>query len=104
MDFAAPVDHRIKLKECEKKDKYIDFARELKKKLWNKKMTIIPIVIDAFGSVIKRTGGIRSWRTSGDHPNYNIVENSQNTEKCPGDSRRLDVTQTPVKYHQLKLM
>ena len=25
--FAVPVDHRIKLKECEKKDKYLDLAR-----------------------------------------------------------------------------
>ena len=31
VDFAVPADHRIKLKECEKKDKYLDFARELKK-------------------------------------------------------------------------
>ena len=30
VDFAVPVDHRIKLKECEKKDKYLDLARELK--------------------------------------------------------------------------
>ena len=30
-DFAVPADHRIKLKECEKKDKYLDLARELKK-------------------------------------------------------------------------
>ena len=31
VDSAVPADHRIKLKECEKKDKYIDLARELKK-------------------------------------------------------------------------
>ena len=31
VDFAVPSDHRIKLKECEKKDQYLDFARELKK-------------------------------------------------------------------------
>ena len=31
VDVAVPADHRIKLKECEKKDKYLDFARELKK-------------------------------------------------------------------------
>ena len=41
--------HRIKLKECEKKDKYLDLAKELKK-LWNMKMTVIPIVISAFGT------------------------------------------------------
>ena len=31
VDFALPTDHRIKLKECEKRDKYLDLARELKK-------------------------------------------------------------------------
>ena len=31
IDFAVPADHRIKLKECEKRDKYLDLARELKK-------------------------------------------------------------------------
>ena len=30
-DFALPANHRIKLNECEKKDKYLDLARELKK-------------------------------------------------------------------------
>ena len=28
VDFAVPADHRIKLKECEKKDKYLDLARK----------------------------------------------------------------------------
>ena len=31
VDFAVLVDHRTNLKECEKKDKYLDLARELKK-------------------------------------------------------------------------
>ena len=31
VDFAVPANYRIKLKECEKKDKYLDLARELKK-------------------------------------------------------------------------
>ncbi len=38
VDFAVPADHRIILKESEKKDKYLDLARELKK-LWNIKVT-----------------------------------------------------------------
>ena len=46
------ADHRIKLKECEKRDKYLDLTRELKQ-LWNMKVTIIPIVIGAFGTVTK---------------------------------------------------
>ena len=62
-------------------------------------MIIIPIVIGAFGTVTKGTGVLGSWRTSGDHPNYSIIENGQNTEKSPGDLRRLAVTHTPVKDH-----
>ncbi len=45
-------EHRIKLKKCEKKDKYLDLARGLKK-LWNMKVTIVPIMIGAFGTVTK---------------------------------------------------
>ena len=102
MDFAVPANHRIKLKESEKKDKYLDLARELKK-LRNMKVKIIAIVIGTFSTVIK---GLlkRSWSMSKDDPNNSIVENEQNTEKSPGDLRRLAVTQTPVKDHQLALM
>ena len=52
VNFAVLADHRIKLNESEKKDKYLDLARELKK-LWNMKVTIIPIVIGAFVTVTK---------------------------------------------------
>ena len=40
------------MKESEKKDKYLDLARELKK-LWNIKVTIVPIVIGALGTITK---------------------------------------------------
>ena len=50
--FAVPADHKINLKECEKKDKYLDLARELKK-LWNMKVTIVPIVTGALGTITK---------------------------------------------------
>ena len=52
MDFAVPADHRIKPKECKKRDKCLDLAKELKK-LWNMNVTIIPIVIGAFGTITK---------------------------------------------------
>ena len=52
VDFAVPANHRINLKENEKKDKYLDLARELKK-LWNMKVTIVPIVIGALGTITK---------------------------------------------------
>ena len=100
VDFAVPADHRVKLKECEKRDKYLNLARELKK-LWNMKVTIIPIVIGDLGT---RTGGLGNNRTGEDRPNYSIVEINHNTEKSPGDLRRLAVTQTPVENHQLTLM
>ena len=52
VDFAVPADHRINLKESEKKDKYFDLARELKK-LWNMKVMIEPIVIGALDTITK---------------------------------------------------
>ena len=106
VDFAVLADNRIKLNEREKKDKYLDLARELKK-LWNMKVTILPIVICAFVTftkgLLKGLWDLEGRRTSGDHPN-NIIVNDLNTLKGPGDLRRLDVTPTVVKNHQLKLM
>ena len=52
MDFADPADHRIKLKEREKKNTHLDFGRELKK-LCNMNVTLVPIVIGAFGTLTK---------------------------------------------------
>ena len=52
MDFAVLADHRVKLKENEKKDKYFDRGRELKK-LWKITVTFIQIIIGALGTVNK---------------------------------------------------
>ena len=52
----------------------------------------------------KGAGIVGNWRTSWDHPNYNIIKIGQNTEKSPGELRRLAVPQTPVKVHQLTLL
>ena len=38
-----------------------------------------------------------------DHPDYNIMEIGQNTEKSPVDLTKLAVTPTPVKEHKLML-
>ena len=66
-------------------------------------VTIIQIVISAFGSVTKGfLKGLEDLEV--DHPNCSIIENGQNTEKSPEDLRRLAVTQTPVEDHQLALM
>ena len=58
VDFASPTDHRVKLKKTEKKNKYLDLAKELKTR-WNMKVTFIPIVTGALGTV---TEGWRTWK------------------------------------------
>ena len=63
------------------------------------KLTIIPIVIGAFGTVTKGLlKGLEDLEVGGRVETiYYIIENGQNIEKSPGDFRRLAVTQTPVK-------
>ena len=69
------------------------------------KVTVIPILIGALGTILKHlikgTGRLENKRTSGDHPDYSIIKTGQNNEKSPRDLRRLAVTQTPSKKHQL---
>ena len=67
------------------------------------------IIIGVLGTVTKELiQGLEDLeirgRVSRVHSNHNIIEIGQNTEKSPGDLRRLAVTQTSVKDHQLKLM
>ena len=52
VDFTVSADHRVKLKENGKEDKYLDHTRDLKKQ-WNMKGTITPTVIGALGKVTK---------------------------------------------------
>ena len=69
VDFAVPVDNRVKLKESEKNDEYLGLARPLKK-LWNMKVTIILIVIKGIDDLeirgrvetIQITASVRSAR------------------------------------------
>ena len=46
------MNHRVKIKVSEKRDKYLDLARE-PRKLWNMKAVVISIVIGALGTVSK---------------------------------------------------
>ena len=52
----------------------------------------------------KGIGGLGNKRTSRDHSDYSITKICQNTEKSPGDLRRLAVSQTPVRNHLLTLV
>ena len=106
--FAVPADHRVKLKESERNDKYFDLARELKKKTMEHESDVYTnfnwYSLYSHRRIIRGTGGLGNERTSGDHPNYYISEISQNTVKSPGDLRKLGVTQTSVKYLQQTLI
>ena len=79
MNFAVPVDPRVKLEENEKKkDKYLDLARELKKTVEHESDVYTNCDWCSCYShrrIIKVTGGLGNKRTSGDHPNYYIIEN-----------------------------
>ena len=68
-------------------------------------MTIVPIVIGAFGTVTKGLlKGLEDLEVGRRVETIQIIEDGPNTEKSPGDLKRLAVTQTPVKSHQLTLM
>ena len=105
--FAIPADHRMKLKKKNaKKDKYVDLARKLKKKQTMEHRNDVNTNYNwcswySHRSVIKETGGLGNKRTSGYHPNYNIIEIGQNTEKSPEDLKRVAVTETSVKDHHI---
>ena len=100
MDFAILADHRVKLKEGQKGDKYLGLE-----KLWNMKVTVIPIVIGALCTITKGLVLVLEELEIrlGDHSNYGIIEIGQNTKKSPGDLTRLAVAQTPVGNYQLTL-
>ena len=89
VDFADPDDHRVKLKEGEKKDKFLNLARGLKRSMehegdgdtncnlysrYNKQM------------FVKGTEGVGKKKMSGDLLNDSIIKIFLNTKK---DSWRL---------------
>ena len=51
-DFAIPYDTRVDDKKVEKIETYLDLARELKK-VWNIKVTMVPLVVGALGTPTK---------------------------------------------------
>ena len=51
VDSTVLTDHRVKIKDDKKRNKYPDPARELKK-LWNIKVLVIPIEIGPLGTTL----------------------------------------------------
>ena len=68
-------------------------------------MTIIPIMIGAFGTVTKGLlKGLEDLEVGGRVDTIQTTALLKREEKSPGDLRRLTVTQSPVKNHQMSLM
>ena len=103
VDFAVPADHSVKLKESEKRDKCLDLEKTVEYENGGDTNCdwCTRYIHQRIGTM---TGGLGNKRTSGDHPNYSIIVISQNTEKSPGDLRRLAVTQTLVRNHRLTVV
>ena len=70
-----------KSKKMKKRDN-LDLARELRK-LWNMKVTVVPLVIGALRTIPKGKGAgrVENWRTNRDYPNCDSIEIGQNTGK-----------------------
>ena len=75
MNFAIPPDYSVKIKESEKINEYLDLARELKM-LWNMRVTVIPMVVGALGTVAKSLEKeLRNWKSEKElrYPDHKIV-------------------------------
>ena len=106
VDFAIPALHRVKLKENEKKDKYLDLTKELKKTVEHESDVYTNYNCSSWYSqqMINKGAERIDNKRSEDHPNYCITEIGHNTENNSRGQSRLIITQTPVKDHQLTLM
>ena len=103
MDFAVLANHRVKLKENEKKDKYLNLAWEFKKTVEQESDDYTNCDWCSWYShqrIDASTGGLRNNWTRGHHPNYCIIKIGQNTEKSPGVFRKLAVLQILMKDSQ----
>ena len=94
MAFAASVDYGLKIKESEKKNKYLDLARELKKVMEHEGNVDTNFNWYARNDPQRLDKGIRvrNRRTNRNHQNYSIFEIGRNIEKSPCNLRRLAVT------------
>ena len=104
VDFVVPYDHRLKIKESEKRDKYQDSLGN-KKKLWNTKVTVIPIVIGALWTVPKGlVRELEEWEIRERTATIQTTVMLKSPRIRRGLLRKLPITQTPMKDHQLALV
>ena len=103
VNFTVLEDHRVKLKESEKRDKYLDLARELKKKTTEHESDADTncnwCARYSHQSIGKGTGRLGNKRRSS-----RLIKIGQNTVKSLRDLMKFAVTQAPVENHQLMLV
>ena len=91
VNLVVSADYREKI-EGNKKDKYLDFAREIKKRIM--KVTVMPVVIGAFGTIPKGlVKGLEDLE----------IRRSQEATQTIALLWRLAVKQTPIRDYQLML-
>ena len=107
MDFAVPVDHREKKERKRKETQVRGPPKRTKKFIDHENDDVTNFYLSAWNEPQKFGKGIQrivNQKTNQDHPDYNIVEIGQNSEKTPGNLRRLTVTPSSVKNHQQTLL
>ena len=99
VDLATPADHRVKLKKKseKKKDEGLKLAREPMKHESVGDTNCYRRARYSHQRIDIGAGRLGNKRRNRNHPHYNIIKITQDTEKSPGDLRRLAVTQTPLK-------
>ena len=93
-DFAIPVEPRLKFRENKKEKKAIEPCLG-RQKSWNLKHDTNCHFCFGYSNprIGMRTGGLGNKRTCRDHPNYNVINIDQNSEKvldtcCHSKSRK----------------
>ena len=106
VEFTVLADHRVKLKESEKRDNTWTLLENWKtiEQEGDSGINCNWLGWYSHQRIATGTGGLGSKKTSGEHQNSSIAAIDQNTKKSPEDLRRLAVTQTLVENHQLTLV
>ena len=92
------------MKESEKGDNYPDLTEKTMEHESDSDTNCNQCTQYSHQRIDKQTGQTGNNSIKGEHPNYNIIKTDQNTEKSPGDLRRLAVTQTSVEDNRLTLV
>ena len=106
-DFAVPAEHRVKLKEIEKKDMYLDLARELKKTVEHKSDDYTNCNWCSWFShqrIETRTGGLGKTGRMETIQTTALLSSARILRIVLETWGKLAVTQIPAESHQLTLV